>query len=256
MLLFDYGHTLLAEPDWDFRRGAGALLACATKNPLGVGAGELAGLIQALWEKFLPVLRMDMNHHERQIMRLATETLRLEFLLSFDELEMIYWENTVEPVLLPHIQELLDFLAEANVRTGVVSNMTFSGAGLTKRIAKKIRHRFEFVIASSEYGVRKPDPMIFQLALAKADLPPADIWFCGDNPRCDVDAAYAAGMRPVWYTDNTLPCPFRDATQPEPTCPHLHIHDWRELMKILDLLGTSAKCDICGAPEASRPTDA
>ena len=233
MILFDYGHTLLAEPDWDFERGAKALLRCAVRNPLGVGPGDVANFVQALWEKFLPVLHMDMNHHEHQIMRLAVESLRLGFAVPLEALEMVFWEGAVVSASLPHIQELLDFLAARNMRTGVLSNMTFSGKALTERIAKEIKHSFEFVVASSEYGVRKPDPMIFQLACAKANLPPEDIWFCGDNPRCDVDASYEAGMYPVWYTDDTLPCPFRDVTQPEPQSPCLHIHDWRELIEIL-----------------------
>jgi len=237
MILFDYGHTLLAEPDWDFMRGAEALLRYAVKNPLGRTAKEVAKFIGGLWEKFLPVLHMDMNHHEHQIMRLTVESLRLEFSLSLDELEMVFWESCVSIMPLPHIQELLDFLSERAIRTGVVSNMTFSGKALAQRITKHLRHEFEFIIASSEYGVRKPDPLIFRLAIAKANLPPEDIWFCGDNPRCDVDASYAAGMHPVWFTDDTLPCPFRDVTQPEPLSPCLHIHDWRELITDLkDLL--------------------
>jgi len=236
MILFDYGHTLLAEPEWDFERGAAALLGCAKANPLGVTAQEVSAFIQGLWKKFHQVLLMDMNHHEHQMMRLTVETLRLEFTVPLEDLEMTFWENCVELVPLPHIQELLDFLAEQNIRTGVVSNMTFSGAGLAARITKSLRHSFDFIIASSEYGIRKPDPMIFQLAIAKANLPPEDIWFCGDNPRCDVDAASAAGMFPVWFTDNTVPCPFRDVTQDEPLSPNLHINDWRELiMQLKDI---------------------
>jgi len=233
MILFDYGHTLCAEPYWKLERGAAALLSCVVRNPLSLTPGEVSDFIGKLWDKFLPVLHMDMNHHEHQLMRLTVETLRLEFDVPLEELEMAFWENCVELVPLPYIQDLLDFLAAQHIRTGVVSNMTFSGAGLATRITKNLKHNFEFIIASSEYGIRKPDPMIFQLAIAKANLPPEDIWFCGDNPRCDVDAACAVGMRPVWFTDDTLPCPFRDVTQPEPLSPCLHISDWRELITYL-----------------------
>lgn len=59
--------------------------------------------------------------------------------------------------------------------------------------------RFEFVIASSEYMVRKPNPRIFRLALQKAGLSPDRVWFCGDNVRADVEGAHAAGLFPVWY---------------------------------------------------------
>ena len=33
MILFDYGHTLLYEPGWDFARGNAELLKYAVKNP-------------------------------------------------------------------------------------------------------------------------------------------------------------------------------------------------------------------------------
>ncbi len=33
MILFDYGHTLLYEPDWDSARGNAALMNYVTNNP-------------------------------------------------------------------------------------------------------------------------------------------------------------------------------------------------------------------------------
>ena len=42
-------------------------------------------------------------------------------------------------------------------------------------------NKFESIIASSDYMFRKPNPMLFELALKKAGLNAGDVWFCGNN---------------------------------------------------------------------------
>ncbi len=56
-----------------------------------------------------------------------------------------------------------------------------------------LRH-FERVIISSEVGVSKPHPRIFQAALAAAGCPAADCLHVGDDLRCDGAGAQEAGM--------------------------------------------------------------
>lgn len=54
----------------------------------------------------------------------------LEFDLSFDELETIFWDNASPCTLTPYIEDLLQYLPEANIRTAVVSNISYSGNSL------------------------------------------------------------------------------------------------------------------------------
>lgn len=42
IIFFDYGHTLLYEPGWNFERGNRALFAHIVKNPDGVTVEEYA----------------------------------------------------------------------------------------------------------------------------------------------------------------------------------------------------------------------
>ena len=235
MILFDYGQTLLGEGEWDNLRGNAALLRHAVKNPRNVTAQDVAALADELFGKTcLPVRELDRELHEWQFDRLLYELLQVEFPFTAQEQERVFFENamTIEP--MPHIEELLELIREIGIRTGVVSNLISSGMELERRITMHFpAHKFEFIIASSEYGVRKPDPLIFQLALAKAGLPPEDIWFCGDHPRCDVEGSHAAGMQPVWYESLDLLDPRPDPTLTAPNCPHLYIRSWRELIEIL-----------------------
>ena len=242
MILFDYGDTLLAEPGWDSFRATEELMCYAVRNPRGLTWKQVHAFTYDLWSEVCgPARHIDREIHEHQFMRLAYGLLQIEFSIPVEEQSRIFFEAAHSIVPLPHIEEVLAYLAARNIRTGVVSNISEAGDVLSARIGRYLPgSAFEFVIASSEYGVRKPDPLIFQLALAKAGLPPEDIWFCGDNPRCDVEGAHGLGMFPVWYEDLTVASVWRDPSHAAPACPHLHIHDWRELIEIIkDLLCTT-----------------
>ena len=138
---------------------------------------------------------------------------------------------------MPCANEMLVYLENRGIRTGVISNIGFSGDALTERLNRLLPdNRFEFVIASSEYMIRKPDPMLFELALRKARLEAQAVWFCGDSPIADIAGASSAGLFPVWYEDLTMENPFREKNYKLPECEHLHIHDWQELIDVLEKL--------------------
>ena len=131
---------------------------------------------------------------------------------------------------------MLDYINANNIRSGIISNIGFSEKALTARINRFLPHnRFEFIIASSEYGFRKPSPYIFELALCKSGLSPSEVWFCGDNVKADVEGANAVGIFPVWYEDLTCENHWREKRSGQiPSCKHLHIHNWLELIEELD----------------------
>lgn len=63
-------------------------------------------------------------------------------------------------------------------------------------------NQFEFVIASSDYGVMKPNRYIFQAGIVKSGLEAKDIWYVGDKVAVDVLGSKAAGMIPVLYKNS------------------------------------------------------
>ncbi len=54
------------------------------------------------------------------------------------------------------------------------------------------------LITSEEVGVLKPDPRIYQVALARLGAEAAQTVMVGDNWQADVVGALAVGIRPVW----------------------------------------------------------
>ena len=53
---------------------------------------------------------------------------------------------------------------------------------------------FTHIFVSSELGTDKPDPEIFRRALKVIDLKPNEVLHAGDDPKCDREAAGAAGL--------------------------------------------------------------
>jgi putative hydrolase of the HAD superfamily len=58
--------------------------------------------------------------------------------------------------------------------------------------------RFEPLIISGALRVAKPDPAIFEHALAALALEPGEVWHVGDSLASDVGGARAAGLGSVW----------------------------------------------------------
>jgi len=236
MIIFDYGHTLIYEPRFDRAGGYGAVLAHAVKNPLGVSAERLAELYAAfMGEPTEAAAELDIDLRSQDKNRLLYEYLGLEFDVSSGELERLFWDAAGPGSPMPNVDKLIAFLNASNLRSAVISNLSFSGANLAERINRLIpNNRFEFIMASCEYVVRKPNRLIFQTALSKAGLSPDRVWYCGDNRRIDVMGAAEAGIFPVWY-DSGFDCQYRgERDEIEPDCGYLRVGDWLELIDVLD----------------------
>ena len=236
MIIFDYGHTLLHEPGWDPRRGNEELFKHISKNPGNVTVDNYIGAINEIYGKVMEVRKNENCDFSSTVAdRTVSELLNIEFSLTPLEREIVFWTAAAPGALMPDSDKMLDRLNEEGIRTGVISNLSWSGEALRDRLDRLLpRNRFEFVVTSSDYIFRKPSKVLFDIALNKAGLPPEKVWYCGDNPRADVEGAANAGIFPVWYDNDTdvdhdIMERFRT-----PPCEHLHIKEWREMAHILD----------------------
>ena len=236
MILFDYAHTLAWEPEADFLRAEQAVFAYVKDNPRRVTPEEAARLGTELFLAARDCRHSGWELHEHQMLRLKYDLLGLTFHLPLEEIEKLLWRAACPGEAMPGAAGMLAGLRLRGVRTGVISNLGWSGAALADRLERLLpAHAFEFIIASSDYGVRKPSPLIFRAALARAGLTAEEVWFCGDQIGADVSGAQGAGIFPVWYEETTIPngfaCKNAGLTI---TGPHLHIHRWDELLTALD----------------------
>ena len=93
----------------------------------------------------------------------------------------------------PDARPALDGLRALGVRAIAVSNWDCSLGEVLARV--ELGSSLDGVVNSAEAGARKPDPAIFDPALALAGCPRAEALHVGDTPEEDVEAARAAGIR-------------------------------------------------------------
>jgi 2-haloalkanoic acid dehalogenase type II len=81
------------------------------------------------------------------------------------------------------------------------------------------------LITSEEVGVLKPDPRIYEVALARLGANPAETVMVGDNWQADVLGALAVGIRPLWLNRTGAARPLvhvAELTSLEPLADVLH----------------------------------
>jgi putative hydrolase of the HAD superfamily len=112
------------------------------------------------------------------------------------ELEQEGWLNSVH--VGPDVVPTLEALRDLGLRLGVVSNAAYLPRLMREQmIALGLSRYFGALTFSSEVGVRKPHPAIYEDALHKLGAQPSRTLFVGDRVREDVEGPKALGMRAV-----------------------------------------------------------
>jgi HAD superfamily hydrolase (TIGR01509 family) len=99
---------------------------------------------------------------------------------------------------VPGSVALLRALRAEGAKVGIVTN------NLVREQRRKLRQvglhgLYDTLTISEEAGVTKPDPRIFQLALTRTGLSPAESVMVGDSWAADVEGARAAGIPAIWF---------------------------------------------------------
>src|SRR4029077_20835051 len=101
---------------------------------------------------------------------------------------------------LPEVPSALAELQAGGMKLGIITN------GSIHMQEEKIRqlgisNLMDEVLISEREGLRKPDCKIFERALQRLRVAPAEAWYVGDHPLVDVHGAFEAGLTAVWrYT--------------------------------------------------------
>ena len=229
IIIFDYGKTLGTSDGFDFSRGISAMWEHISKNPDNVPPAEAEAFVKKIYEKLDVHRAAGCEIPQQNEMRLAYEYLGIEFDVPYEALEEIFMENGSQAYPVKYVEELLAYLSRAGIRKAVVSNINWRGDLLKKRIEKILPDAgFEFVMASSEYVIRKPDKMLFEIALKKAGVPAEKAWYVGNETEADIYGSHGAGMFPVWLSYGR--------EKPDTGFDYLAVKDHRELIGVMERL--------------------
>jgi FMN hydrolase / 5-amino-6-(5-phospho-D-ribitylamino)uracil phosphatase len=105
------------------------------------------------------------------------------------------WAANQHFELYDDVPAALRDLAEAGIRVGLISN--------SHRCLDSFQSHFDLcahvaaAVSSADHGFMKPHPSIFQAALDRLGVAPAESVMVGDSVRQDIDGALSVGMRAV-----------------------------------------------------------
>jgi putative hydrolase of the HAD superfamily len=238
MIIFDYGHTLLYEPNWDSDRGYAELLKYVMKNPNNCTFEDIRKGAELIFGKHIEDIRKIGYDICGQIgNKVLYEYLGIEFSLSPLEMETVFWNGASIGAVMPDADRMIDYINENGIRSAIISNLLWSGDALTERLNRLLpNNQFEFVMTSSDYFMRKPNRILFDIALQKSGLSADELWYCGDNPQADIEGSSQVGIFPVWY-DNDTDKFYKDrASEISPKCEHLYIKEWKDMISKLNEL--------------------
>ncbi|SVC45187.1 uncharacterized protein METZ01_LOCUS298041 [marine metagenome] len=65
----------------------------------------------------------------------------------------------------------------------------------------RLDHLFMFSFSAEQVGAAKPDPILFESALAHTNIKAHEMIYVGDDPLLDIDAAARLGIRTIWKSN-------------------------------------------------------
>ena len=212
-VFFDLDHTL-----WDFEKNSALTFSkILSNNQIDIALDEFL-------EVYVPAnLQFWKLYREEKITKEALRYQRLKSVFNklnmsvSDEMIHILSEEYIRYLssynnLFPNTIEILEYL-KPNYRLHIITN------GFEEVQHKKMRNAnidvyFEHVINSEMAGVKKPNPLIFQLALKNAQVSAKNSLMIGDSLEADIMGAKALGFHTLHFNaHDELPhkiCPMID----------------------------------------------
>ena len=222
-ITFDMDDTL-----WDFQSAMANALGVTLKRLRSILPGERTARLTV--PRLMDIrdgvaLEMGEGTVRQEEIRYAAMVKTLELLGSADrgiadELFSIYMEARLAGA--KPFDDVPDVLAalKNRYRLGIISN------GNNTPQAVGLDDVFAFTVFAHDCGFPKPDPRIFEYALAKFGDAPRVVAHVGDSLESDVQGANRHGMLSVWLNRNA-------AANETGIAPHREIRDFAELLDLL-----------------------
>jgi len=208
-LFFDLDHTL-----WDFDRNAEETLheLFISYNFSALGFSSASIFIETYTRNNHRLWR---EYHSGNIDK--SELRNARFAHTFNDLGVeptlfppSFEEDYIricasKPHLFPHALETLAYL-QKRYKLHLISN-GFKESSETKIFNTGIHKFFSHIVISETIGVHKPDPAIFQHALAGARASKEESIMIGDSLEADIRGALSFGMDAIFFNPKRIEVP-------------------------------------------------
>lgn len=225
-ILFDLDDTLID------RKGTFPVYAARFLQTFGPRLGEVD--VQTVSEAILKADAGGYRPENERLQELVDELPWRGEKPSIEELKENWTtEFAASAVPMEGMFELLKELRSRGIRLGLITN------GYVRRQNNKIdalglRPYLDVVCVSGAVGIHKPDPRIFQHALAELQVDAAHAWYVGDHPTNDIIGGEGAGLTTVWRRG----CHEWPTDRPEPK---LQFDTLKEIIPMLDRFEAEGK---------------
>ncbi|MBT8307807.1 MAG: YjjG family noncanonical pyrimidine nucleotidase [Maribacter sp.] len=203
-VFFDLDHTL-----WDFERNSALTFEkILEKHDVRVDLPDFL-------EIYIPInLAFWKLYREEKISKTELRYQRLKTV--FDELKYTVSDEIIDQLaidyirylssynhLLPNTIEVLEYL-KPKYKLHIITN-GFQEIQEKKMVNAKIRDYFDQIINSEMAGVKKPNPIIFHLALNSANTTSENAIMIGDSLEADILGAKAVGLHTLHFNAHNDP---------------------------------------------------
>ncbi len=197
-VFFDLDHTL-----WDFEKNSELTFKqIFIENNMSI-------ILEDFLEIYIPKnLHFWKLYREERISKEKLRYLRLKD--TFDELGFRVEDDLIDRIADEYIESLskYNYLIENAVeilcylkpkyKLHIITN-GFEEVQKAKLLNSNIKHFFTHIINSEIAGVKKPNPIIFEFALAKAKVKPKNAVMIGDDLEADIIGAKNIGMNTIFF---------------------------------------------------------
>jgi putative hydrolase of the HAD superfamily len=124
-------------------------------------------------------------------------------------------------VLFDDVPAVLDDLKKRDLKLGLISNVERDMTATLTKLG--LASKLDVVVTSQDAGFTKPQPEIFQYALKRAGVQPAEAVYVGDQYQVDIGGAKNAGMQGILldrddYYQEKIDCPRLRGLRELPSC--------------------------------------
>ncbi len=203
-VFFDLDHTL-----WDFERNSALTFErILQEHRVDVDLDDFLEVYIPVNLAFWKLYREEkVTKSELRYQRLKTVFDTLKYRVSdavIDQLAIDYIEYlSTYNHLFPNAMEVLDYL-KPKYKLHIITN-GFQEVQERKLKNAHIRGYFDQVVNSEMAGVKKPNPLIFELALTKAKTTSGNSMMIGDSIEADILGARAVGIHTLHFNAHNEP---------------------------------------------------
>lgn len=199
-VFFDLDHTL-----WDFDKNSKlAFFRVFKKHEIAIDLNEFIAIYEPINLEYWRLFRNEkVNKEQLRRGRLIDTFSKLNLVFSLSDIDAMadsyINELPVDNHLFEGTHEILAYLN--NKYTLHIITNGFEEVQQLKLINSGIKKYFKTITTSEEAGVKKPNPIIFNLALKKAKTTASQSIMIGDSLEADIFGAKEIGMHSLYFNE-------------------------------------------------------